>query len=253
MFYCDGHKTYARFNHQEVAEGAGLLDYMDIIGNAYGAVAAGAVSDYWIEEIQSHIDVDMDTKYVVRVGYETEDGFQEGVTNHTLADIIREVVDDTVLNLYRKRSFHSESDLRKIRSLQKLIAVYEEVLECGDVHCISVLTVEEHQKKEDTKRRKKLDQELSQLCDRKNLEIGSFEMFDAIAEEIDRTHRYREGMREDGLCIGYGVTSEQWFEEYNASQSDTHHWRELLDRLSRTCPVTYMEWKAAKQRELAEV
>jgi hypothetical protein len=55
-------------------------------------------------------------------------------------------------------------------------------------------------------------------------------------------------MKEDGLCIGWGVSYEQWSDEYNASIGDSERVHEILEWLASECPLL---WAKYQERKLA--
>ena len=72
---------------------------------------------------------------------------------------------------------------------------------------------------------------------------------DALDAELERLQSYREGMREDGLCIGYGVNSEQWHEEHSASTGDSDKVHQVIDWLAANAPLAYAKWNDGRGKE----
>jgi hypothetical protein len=71
------------------------------------------------------------------------------------------------------------------------------------------------------------------------------------AEKNRKRHQsYREEMREDGLCIGMGVTAEQWYDEYNADaiqQTDeAEEVEEVLAWVRSNCPLLWCQWEESQ-------
>jgi hypothetical protein len=94
-----------------------------------------------------------------------------------------------------------------------------------------------------------LERAASQIASTHGVELDSFEFIDVLQGMIESQKSYREGMREDGLCIGYGVTADQWFEEFNSSQTETASLSEILDFLSTHCPLLIAQYRERKLSE----
>jgi hypothetical protein len=59
-------------------------------------------------------------------------------------------------------------------------------------------------------------------------------------------------LREDGLCIGYGVTFEQWSDEVTASRGDSATVSDVLDWLRSECPLLFAKHEEAKLQAARE-
>jgi hypothetical protein len=53
-------------------------------------------------------------------------------------------------------------------------------------------------------------------------------------------------MREDGLCVGYGVAYEQWRDEFNCSVGDSEHVHEILEWLATERPMLWAKFQERK-------
>ena len=114
---------------------------------------------------------------------------------------------------------------------------------------LAIMSLEEHEKKQADKKREGLERAASEIDRRNGCKVGSFDFIAACYSELERFSTYREGMREDGLCIGYGVTSEQWFDEFNCSQGDSGRVHEILDWLESECPLLMCQYRESGLKE----
>ena len=102
---------------------------------------------------------------------------------------------------------------------------------------VEVMPTAEYEKQEASKQRSKLEKTASSLAQRHGIEVNSLEFLDLLDRLIDQSRSYREGMKEDGLCIGWGVTPEQWYDEYNASSGDECRIDELRNWMLENLPL----------------
>jgi hypothetical protein len=130
----------------------------------------------------------------------------------------------------------------ELKSLDDVADAIADQLEYGG----QVETEAAHLARAAESRRRKLEGEASRLAARYKVAPGSMEFIAACEAEIDRFRDYRAGMREDGLCIGYGVTHEQWSDEFNASAGDTEAVYEILDWLASECPLLWAKYQEGK-------
>ena len=118
-----------------------------------------------------------------------------------------------------------------------------------------VETEAEYDARRAEERRRKLERAASELARRHKVEPGTMAFIAACESELERFSAYRRGMREDGLCIGYGVTHSQWSDEFNASVGDSEAVYDILDWLASECPLLwakYQENKLSYSREEGE-
>lgn len=97
--------------------------------------------------------------------------------------------------------------------------------------------------------RQKLERTASQLAGELGLRIDSFEFIAALESRMQAERDHRYGMREDGLCMGMGVTVEQWMDDFNYSQSVESSWGDILDFLNSHCPLLMAQYR---ERKLAQ-
>jgi hypothetical protein len=114
--------------------------------------------------------------------------------------------------------------------------IYDQTL---DECVVDVLPTEDFKRREKNDQRNKLEETAASLARQHGLQVNSLAFLDLLDRLIDKSRSYREGMKEDGLCIGYGVSPDQWQEEYNASSGDESRIVELkewmLDNLPLLC------------------
>lgn len=115
-------------------------------------------------------------------------------------------------------------------------------------HPVALETQEAAENRKRAEERARLEIAAREIAGRYNVAVGSLDFIRACFDELARFSSYREGMREDGLCIGWGVTSEQWFDEFNASQSDSANVRDVLDWLEQECPLLVAQAREARLR-----
>lgn len=86
--------------------------------------------------------------------------------------------------------------------------------------------------------------------------VNTVDFMTAVRKEVARQEvneeSRREGLREDGLCIGYGVTYSQWQEEYNSPLYALSEARVLLDWLLEFQPLMRMAWNQMYPNGLPE-
>lgn len=138
-------------------------------------------------------------------------------------------------------------DVLSFQSVSDVCAAIEEELE----YCDSVEIESDYTARKSDERRRKLEGEASRLAAGYNVAPGSLEFIAACELELARFRNYRHGMREDGLCIGYGVSHEQWSDEFNASGSDSEAVYEILDWLAAECPLLWAKYQESKLAEAA--
>jgi len=146
------------------------------------------------------------------------------------------------------------SDLAGCKTLADVYGVITEHFDVAGAILINVTTPEEKAKQELTSRRQRLEQSavMKSIIARAKADGGTgqfdLDFLNACAAEVDRYQSYREGMREDGPCMGYGVTHEQWSDEFVASQGDTATVHEIMDWVAEACPLLFMQWREQRQQ-----
>lgn len=174
--------------------------------------------------------LDPDTTVYLLTRFEDEDSGERGVT--TAKTTIGALVSDCEIDPMPET----------LKELEHLVMDYWD-------ETVAVLDEAAYQDRRETEISQRVEAYANALAARFKFKLNSVEFLDAVESELDRLASYREGMREDGLCIGYGVTPEQWQDEYNASQGDSHNVREVLEWVERHCPLTYLKWRETKQTE----
>ena len=152
-------------------------------------------------------------------------------------------VEQLATDLLEHTRWRDQINLEELKSVDDLIGLI--IDDHDDCHVI-IETPEENKKREAEEERQRLEQAAQQFCQRNNVRPGTMELLEALDRELERLESYREGMREDGLCIGYGVTHEQWCEEHNESVSDTHNIRAIFDWVANNCPLLFAQYQEAK-------
>lgn len=121
--------------------------------------------------------------------------------------------------------------------------------------CCNLETFAEYEKRIESKKRHELEQAAQVRAARWGVSATDPEFLDKLLEETEnrlgQLRSYREGMQEDGLCIGYGVSSEQWYDEWNESQCDSDRASreadELLEYFEKYLPLTYARWAETRK------
>jgi hypothetical protein len=119
-------------------------------------------------------------------------------------------------------------------------------------HAHAVVTQEEADRLKSEKERRRLEAIASGIARRHGVEVSSLAFIAACEEELRRFSDYRAGLREDGLCIGFGVTAEQWQDEFNASGGDSATVSDVLDWLRSECPLLFAKHEEAKLQAARE-
>ena len=133
-----------------------------------------------------------------------------------------------------------ECDLSSLAGVKDALA--------GVWDAITVVTDAELRQREEAQERQELDSYVSRLCQSKGVNAtDTVAVLDALSGELDRLESYREGMREDGLCIGYGVSAEQWSDEHNASMGDSDKASRALSWVASNAPLAYAKWSEKEE------
>lgn len=136
-------------------------------------------------------------------------------------------------------------DILSFQSLNDVCTALEDQLEYG-----GNLEVEsDYTARKSDERRRNLEVEASRLAAGYNVAPGSLEFIAACELELARFRNYRYGMREDGPCIGYGVSYDQWSDEFNSSTGDSEAVYEILDWLAAECPLLWAKYQESKLAE----
>lgn len=139
--------------------------------------------------------------------------------------------------------------LAEIASLDDFVSDLLDTLNDGfGFHPVALEPAEAANNRRRERERARLEIAAREIAARHNVAVGSLDFIRACFDELERFASYREGMREDGLCIGYGVTSEQWFDEFNASQGDSGNVRDVLAWLETECPLLVAQAREARLR-----
>jgi hypothetical protein len=118
-----------------------------------------------------------------------------------------------------------------------LVDVYE---------AFKVETENEYQARRTDEQRRELERTASGIAQRYGVEAGTMDFIKACESELERFQDYRQGLREDGLCIGYGVTYEQWADEFNCSVWDSDAIYKILEWVKTECPLLWSKYLESK-------
>ncbi len=119
--------------------------------------------------------------------------------------------------------------------------LYRETIENGEL-----ITVEENTKKRESARRDRLERAATGIASASGLKVASTEFVDHLYSLIEGVRDQRNGMREDGLCIGFGATAEQWFDDHNYLGGQIGEINELIEWLDEFCPLFMMRYREEK-------
>lgn len=113
---------------------------------------------------------------------------------------------------------------------------------------IQCLPTEEWEKLESIRKAQELESAARKIAAQYGVDISNVPAFlDACQRELERFDSYREGMKEDGLCIGYGVSPETWYEEYDESRSDSENVHKIINWIRENMPLQYAKWQYDKE------
>lgn len=93
-----------------------------------------------------------------------------------------------------------------------------------------------------------------QLAAKYGVKVGTIPFVSALRAEIEAQSEAesdrREALREDGLCIGYGASVEQWYDEYNSPLYSYSRIHALLEWIQEFQPLLFSSWEAAGRPSL---
>jgi hypothetical protein len=146
--------------------------------------------------------------------------------------------------LLRNKYAPSIDELAEIKSSENL----KELIACA-LDAELVETVEEQSKRLADDKRRKLESAARNIALEAGVDrLDSFEFIEAVERRIESERDLRYGMREDGLCIGWGVTYEQWSDDYNYSSGVESSYYDILDWLSTYCPMLWAAYQEKKRQ-----
>jgi hypothetical protein len=94
------------------------------------------------------------------------------------------------------------------------------------------------------------------IADKYDVKVGTVQFVHAVMQECGRQQEAecdrKIGLREDGLCIGYGVTYEQWSEEFNSPLYALVEANAVRRYLEDFCPLLFMAWQQKYPEGLTE-
>lgn len=182
-----------------------------------------------------------DTVLVVSYhGYDEDTGEKwESHTEHDAKSVLRVIVTD---------GYHEKDEIVDVAD-ESIVSLAYQYIDGGDGCGTLVETKKTYDNRRRNERRQRLEDEAADICRRYDCKPNTLEFLHALDMELERFKTYREGMREDGLCIGYGVTVEQWYDEFNASRGDSEHIYEIMEWVEEFCPLLWMEYCASKEKE----
>lgn len=229
----------------EVSDPVHAWGLMAWIGDSIGDNALAVRKHKVVSKVLSRFP-DTSIELVARTVVEDYDGVSHGTVTKTIAEWVVELVEWSSRGRWANgMGFdYFVKTIFDMKSLKQ--AIREDYYDYSDsVRCISLLTDSEQEQADKLAERRRLESAARELADRYGVSVDTLDFIRACDRELDRFEDYRYGMREDGLCIGYGVTAAQWQDEFNASQSDTVHVREILDWLRGHCPMLWAEYQEA--------
>ncbi|QLE46445.1 hypothetical protein FD723_40245 (plasmid) [Nostoc sp. C052] len=106
-----------------------------------------------------------------------------------------------------------------------------------------------YQKRKQEHIRQTLEAEAAEIAIKYGCLVNSLDFLDACQAEMERFQDYRAGMQEDGLCIGYGVSREQWYEEFSESRGDSDRIQKIIDWIATNLPLLYGQWQYQQQTQ----
>lgn len=84
------------------------------------------------------------------------------------------------------------------------------------------------------------------------MSTGTDDFIQACYQELDRLRQLRQGLREDGLCVGWGVEVADWHEENNAFSEEMAQIHEILGWLEEECPLLLARAALAQRAAASE-
>lgn len=185
-------------------------------------------------------------------GDEDYPGSREYTRSYTVEQVLAELQED-----------YKHGDLNDIESIEDLASQFRDMTWGG---CVSLATVEEHEKRAKEERRAELEAAAAQLAQKHNVRVDSFEFIRALEEEIEKVRHEREEwnnperrMEEWAACQYTGVGSEVYFDDLNfengryGARSD--HLFAIREWLESNCPLlmaAYREDQLKKAQEKAD-
>jgi hypothetical protein len=137
-----------------------------------------------------------------------------------------------------------DDDLSEIQDVSEVFEIARDIWDAT-----RIITREEYDKERAEEKRKKLEIEAKRLAYDWGVAVNSMEFIERLEGKIDSIKDRQFGMKEDGLCIGWGVSVDQWFDEYNHLGSDINHVDEILEWINEECPLLMMKFQEQKRKE----
>ncbi len=120
--------------------------------------------------------------------------------------------------------------------------LFKALQDCHD-DILSVEDLQQYRKRQQDAKRQELEEQASAIAQKYNCSVNSLEFLDACQQELERFRNYRESMQGDGFCIGWGVTQEQWYEEFTDSLGDSGKIQKIIDWVTINMPLLYGQWQ----------
>lgn len=149
-------------------------------------------------------------------------------------DILREIKKFFWSSRNKKTDFERMAEITEWSDIELLLS---EEIESHGICILFIGSIDEYQEFRLEEERQRLEAKAARLAGSIGVRIDSFDFIRTLQQKIAAQRLYREGMREDGLCIGFGVTAEQWYEEFNYSANIEDDYEEILDFLHSYCPL----------------
>lgn len=118
-----------------------------------------------------------------------------------------------------------------------------QALENSHNDILGIKSLKDFEKREQDAIRQELEAQASAIASKYGCNVNSLQFLDACEAELEHFSNYREGMREDGLCLGWGVTVEQWYQESNASHQDSDAIARIIQWVKENLPLLYGQWQ----------
>lgn len=235
-------------NIWEVSDTAHAFGIIAHLGESFGRNLEKLQELRQIDEALSYSKTPKDLELTALTHWYDDENFctVPGTVTKTAEEWITLVIQHELKHA-RRFNYDDTRDWSKVTSFKDLKAVIRDYYDDADLRVEGIFTKPELEAHEKKKERVRLETAARKIADANNVAPGSMEFIKLCYRILNRQESYREGLREDGLCIGYGVTIDQWCDEVNASRSDTQDVRDILDWLSQHCPMLWAEYEESRK------
>ena len=151
----------------------------------------------------------------------------------------------------RRRILATEGDLAAVASF--VVAVANEYNDWGH---FTLETEKQNRNRRSEHQLKALEPLAREIASKYGVQVGTNDFVTALHKELARQEvgesSRREGLREDGLCIGYGATFEQWQDEINSPTYAVSEARAVMEWLREFHPLLCLTWDAQHPNGLTD-